>query len=345
MASYLLRVCGSAEKEGFTQGEIQRLAVHMGFAETSIYLLPKLLGENSWPFLEKLPGISGAPARWRSRLHHLPKRPLSLLERRWLSAAVSNPKASLFLSYELLGRLTQALEGTVPLYLEKDFRCFDQYQDGDLYLSSDYQKNFRAVLSALRSGRPLEISFRTGTHEGFENPRTHRGVYIPLQLEFSEKDDKFRVYCQRLHHGNPSGYASINLGRILTVLPYYGKCFGCSDRNLFREWLKKQQCSQPVVVDVSPERNGVERFLVEFSFYRKETSLDQQTGHCLVKIWYQKADETEVLIRILGFGPVVRVLGPENFVCQIKNRIALQSRRLDPTAQIRETVKKKNDEN
>jgi len=335
MTSYLLRICGNADRDGLTQAEIQKLANHMGFAETSIYLLPKLLGENCWPFLEKIPGGPESPSRWKSRLHHLPKRPLSLLERRWLSAAVSDPKASLFLSYELLGRLSKALDGVVPLYQEKDFRRFDQYQDGDSYLSSAYQKNFRTVLDALRDSKALEISFQSGTHDRLEFPRSHRGVYIPLQLEFSEKDDKFRVFCQRLHHGTPAGFATINLGRILNAAPYYGKYSISLERMPFYEWSEKFQCGQPVVVDVSPERNGIERFLVEFSSYKKETSIDQVSGHCFVKIWYRKSDETEVLIRILGFGPVVRVLEPDSFVRQIRNRIALQTERLETTAQIK----------
>lgn len=332
MTCYLLRVCGNPGRNGLSREEIQKMADRMGFAETSIYLLPKLLGEDGWPFLEKL---SGTPPRWKSRLHSLPKRPLTLLERRWLSAVVSDPKAPLFLSYELLGRLSQALEGIAPLYQNKDFRCFDQYQDGDPYQCSAYQKNFRMVLSALQDGNALEISFQAGTHDGLENPRIHRGVYLPLQLEFSEKDDKFRVYCQRLHHGRLAGYATINLGRVLMVSPYYGKFEAPSERLLFQEWMKKQQCSQPVEVDLSPERNGVERFLVEFSSYKKETILDHQTGHCKVKIWYQKTDETEVLIRILGFGPVARVLGPKSFLQQVRARVALQAKRLEVTTQVK----------
>lgn len=332
MTSYLLQICGNPGKNGLTREGIQKLADRMGFAETSIYLLPKLLGEDGWPFLEKL---SGTPPHWKSRLHCLSKRPLTLLERKWLSAVVSDPKAPLFLSYELLGRLSQALEGIAPLYQNKDFRCFDQYQDGDPYQSSVYQKNFRMVLSALQEGNAVEISFQAGTHDGLENPRIHRGVYLPLQLEFSEKDNKFRVYCQRLHHKKFAGYATINLGRVTAVSSYYGKFETPSERLLFLKWMEKQQCSQPVEVDVSPERNGVERFLVEFSSYKKETSFDQQTGHCQVKIWYQKADETEVLIRILGFGPVVRVLGPESFLQQVRARVALQAKRLEITTQVK----------
>lgn len=331
MVSYLLRLCGK-EGGGMSEEEIRRLTVRMGFAETSMYLIPKLLGKDGWPLLAK---TSEQPVRWKSRLHHLPKRPVTMLECRWLSAAISDPKAPLFLSYEMLGRLTQALAGVAPLYMGKDFRYFDRYLDGDPYRNTGYQKNFRAILSALQEGRAMEITYRTGVHDGMEESRVHRGIYLPLQLEFSEKDDKFRVYCKRLHRGRFVGYATINLGRILSVSYSRERWEDSGEAERMRVWLKKQRCEYPVEVEVSQERNGIERFLVEFSSYEKETWMEQP-GLCRVKIWYQKADETEVLIRILGFGPVVKVLGPEPFLRQVRDRVQMQMMRLERTAQLRE---------
>ena len=51
MVYQLLRLCG---QEGLTREKIVRLAGRTGFGETSVYLLPKLLGEDGWPFLEQL---------------------------------------------------------------------------------------------------------------------------------------------------------------------------------------------------------------------------------------------------------------------------------------------------
>ena len=40
---------------------------------------------------------------------------------------------------------------------------------------------------------------------------------------------------------------------------------------------------------------------------------------------YDKNDETEILIRILSFGAVVRVTAPESFREKIRQRLAMQS--------------------
>ena len=48
-----------------------------------------------------------------------------------------------------------------------------------------------------------------------------------------------------------------------------------------------------------------------------------------MRLWYQQDDEAEVLIRLLGFGPVVRVLGPEPFAALMRARVARQAALLD----------------
>ena len=47
-------------------------------------------------------------------------------------------------------------------------------------------------------------------------------------------------------------------------------------------------------------------------------------GHYRLKVRYHKDDETELVIRILSFGPMVKVIEPYSFVELIKNRLAMQ---------------------
>ena len=39
---------------------------------------------------------------------------------------------------------------------------------------------------------------------------------------------------------------------------------------------------------------------------------------------YYREDETEVLIRIISFGPMIRVVAPESFIEQIRERLDKQ---------------------
>ena len=54
------------------------------------------------------------------------------------------------------------------------------------------------------------------------------------------------------------------------------------------------------------------------------TEYDEEQGCYLCSIYYDRTDETELLIDILSFGPVVQVLGPASFLEQIKERVRRQ---------------------
>ena len=46
--------------------------------------------------------------------------------------------------------------------------------------------------------------------------------------------------------------------------------------------------------------------------------------HYRIRLYYYTDDETELVIRILSFGPMLRVLGPERFTEKIRERIIKQ---------------------
>ena len=74
---------------------------------------------------------------------------------------------------------------------------------------------------------------------------------------------------------------------------------------------------------LTDERNALERAMIHFSDLEKETvRLDDV--HYRVKLCYRKEDETEILIRILSFGPKLYVSGPEEFRNLIRDRLEKQ---------------------
>ena len=78
-----------------------------------------------------------------------------------------------------------------------------------------------------------------------------------------------------------------------------------------------------LVMELTDERNALERVMLHFSDLEKETvRLDDR--HYRVTLRYRKEDETELLIRILSFGPMLRLLEPEELVSQLKERLARQ---------------------
>lgn len=71
------------------------------------------------------------------------------------------------------------------------------------------------------------------------------------------------------------------------------------------------------------ERNALERCMLHFANFQKETR--QTDKNCYeMKLTYFTDDETEVLVRILSFGPMVKVLSPQSFIDLITQRLKNQ---------------------
>ena len=70
--------------------------------------------------------------------------------------------------------------------------------------------------------------------------------------------------------------------------------------------------------------------MLHFANYEKQTvKIDEEHYECL--IYYNSMMETELLIEILSFGPTIKVLGPENFLTKVKERVHRQQQiLLDP---------------
>ena len=78
-----------------------------------------------------------------------------------------------------------------------------------------------------------------------------------------------------------------------------------------------------LILELYDRRNALERAMLHFSHLEKETvRLDEK--HYRLTLYYEKDDETELLIRALSFGPMVRVISPESILKQLKFRLEKQ---------------------
>ena len=269
--------------------EIRSIVEKYAFGE-SILKIESSIEEERWQVIKK----DGSTV-----LVNVPSMPLTILQKRWLKAISLDPRMKLF-EDEIPG-----LEDVEPLFTREDFYIFDKYGDGDLYEDEMYIKNFRLILDALRNKYSLRII--TANRRGRELYR----VVMPERLEYSEKDDKFRLIGTGCKYGE-----TINLGRIITCEPYTEE-FVVSKRRSSNRRLRV------VEFELIDERNALERVLLHFAHFKKQAQrLDGDKYK--ISINYAKDAETEILIRILSFGPMIRVIGPNDFVKLIKDRLKKQ---------------------
>lgn len=291
-----------------TEEMMSKIIEDGAFSESAFYVLPKFIN-NEWDLFEKHDN------KYLSKINGNIKMPLTILEKSWIKALLTDKRILLFLGNNDIEYLKEQLKDVEPLFNMEDFYYFDTFSDGDNYSDETYINNFHQILSAIKSKKVITISF-----ESLKSGRI-TGNFIPCKLEYSSKNDKFRLYAVRIKYGKITASAIINISRISTISPSQEIYDGCIS---FEKYIEMNKCSEPVVIEISKERNAVERCMLHFANYEKRTEYDETSDKYISYIYYDRHDETELLITILSFGPVIKVIGPESFLIKIKERLIRQ---------------------
>lgn len=287
------KILRTAVGSGLERADIRRIVEENAFGESILSIEPALL-EQRWQLV--LPDGT-------TPLEHEPTMPVTKLQKQWLKAIYSDPRIRLF-TYGVLDKPETDFPDVEPLFRQEDVHVYDKYSDGDPYEDEGYIRNFRLILNAIRNRYPLRIE--TQTHRG----DTSYMIMMPEYLEYSEKDDKFRVVGESSHFEK-----AVNLARII----------GCarSTRPFTSSRDRVETEHGTVVFELTDERNALERVLLHFAHFEKEAErLDGNRYRVTLK--YERDDETEILIRILSFGPLVKVTSPQSFINLIRDRLIKQ---------------------
>jgi len=298
--------------------DISKEIMDTAFSESVLAIMPALT-EERWQLFDR---------EFETVIKHEPSMPMTDLEKGWLKAVFQDPRIRLFYGCSE----PKWLQDTEPLFSQEDYRIFDRYDDGDDFSDEGYIERFRLIVSAIRSGRPMSARYinRRG--------RVSAVRFFPQKLEYSEKDDKFRVIVTGCR------YSTFNLGKLVSCEYYKGH----------GPWKQEPEPEEQheIVLVVRDERNALERVIMHFAHFEKraeridydrqcpwfsddimaqdmmaDSSGIERNERCCcykVRIKYYEHDETEIVIRVLSFGPFVRVVEPESFVDLIRERLAAQ---------------------
>lgn len=256
---------------------LQDIVVGHAFGESVLTILPALKTEK-WQLVH---------ADMTTPIRHKPTLPLTMLQKQWLKAISLDPRVQLFgVDFPDLGNVE-------PLFTPADYHVYDKYGDGDPYTDPEYIRQFRVTLSAIQNGS--QIKFNMVNRKG-------NTMYVrcrPVRLQYSEKDDKFRVITAGWR-----AVSTVNLAKIQNCAHYQG-----TQQVKGRE---QEELYDTVTVKIRNERNAPERFLLNFAHFEKQTEkLDKK--HYQVRIRYPLNDQPEMVIRMLSFGPMIEVTEPEAF--------------------------------
>jgi len=260
-----------------SEQELQKIVTDRAFGESVLTIMPALKSEK-WQLVH---------SDMTTPLEHKPTTPLTTLQKRWLKAILLDPRVKLF------GVDFPDLADVEPLFTSADYYIYDQYNDGDPFEDEQYIRNFRIVLDAIRNRSQIKFEMTN---------RNGNMMFVrcrPLRLEYSEKDDKFRVVTAGWR-----AVSTVNLAKIRR----------CAHDTGYRRVSGRERTVvyDTITVKIRDERNAMERFMLHFAHFEKQAEkLDKK--HYRVKIKYAHDEESEMVIRILSFGPMIEVMEPEPF--------------------------------
>lgn len=268
--------------------EMQRIVSENAFSESALAVIPALKN-GEWQLIH---------GDFETPIAHTPTMPLTLIQKRWLKAISLDRRIKLF------DADFSALDDIEPLFTPDDIYVFDAYADGDNYEDEEYIKNFKRILDAVKKRYPLKM----------EVVNRHGNVVqmnvVPEYIEYSEKDDKFRLITSGCHYGT-----TVNIGRVVSCKRYYGGSVHVRG--------SEQTKPRRLVLELYNERNALERVMLHFAHFEKRAERLGDKRY-RVEILYDKSDETEMVIRVLSFGPMVKAVEPESFVNLIRDRLKRQ---------------------
>ena len=290
-------IISSAQKETLDSDTLFKIVKDSAFPESYI-TIGSALENGKWPLIKK---------DYTTNIKQIPTMPHSVLQKRWLKALCNDKRIRLFVSDEVLERLKNQLQDVEALFNENEYYLYDKYSDGDPYDDSDYIKNFRTVLEAIHQEKTISVEYtgRFGQQKRF--------ICAPYKIEYSEKDDKFRIISKVKNR-----HTILNIARINSCeLTEKSKVDDISEDDL------PDNRRTSVILEIYDERKAMERVMLAFAHFEKSAvQLDDNT--CRLTINYDSFDETELVIRVLSFGPMVKVLEPDGFRNLIQERISKQ---------------------
>lgn len=294
-------------QNALTIDEIRSRICKEGFEESLLAMIPKL--ENgSWNLFERENEL------YLSKIDAAFLTPLSSLQKSYLKALLSDPRMALFLSQEQFEALGGMLDSVEPLWSQEQIYYYDRFADGDPYTDETYRCNFRTLLSAQKRSQYVDLDYNSPS-----GTRVHH-YYVPVRLEYSVKNDKFRLLALKHVKGGRLRLETLNLARIQKVC-LIDKCFTSQiDLNTL---IQDSYYKEPLRLHIINKRNALERAMLHFANYKKNTrKIGENTYECL--IYYNQSMETELLIEVLSFGPMLKVIGNDRFLDSLKNRLKKQ---------------------
>lgn len=279
------------------------------FEESDIFIIPKLESK-SWNFFDE---------ENKCKIKNNTDMPLTKIQKMWLCAIFNDEKINLFFDEKEVVKIKKYFEDNniEPMFRQNDFYYFDQFRLGDDYSDKRYREHFKKLVDAVKSKQILNISYSNRKDKEINKE------FLVLKIEYSKKNNRHRVYCAQIQDKRRKNYYLLNVARIIEISNSENEY---NEYISFEKYAENNLANEPIVLEISNERDALERCMVQFANFNKRTEYNEETKKYLCYIYYNKDLETELLIQVMSFVPLVKVLGHSKFLELFMERVRMQKK-------------------
>lgn len=251
-------------------------------------------------------------------LNEIPIR-LSYPEKAWLYSIIKDPKAELFLNYEQLIFLENALKNSsnfpYPLSNNDVYICRPNTNKIITY-EIGYRNKFKMIMQAIKEHKYIKLTNEADNGQIYLN-----SILIPYKIEYNNKQETFSVTC---YDDKTSEIIRIFLKnikelKVCELIPDYKKI-----RTKIRRELERKHTNEPIIIQINNENNALQRSAYIFAHYEK--MMYKENDKIYMKIYYYEEFQQEDILRgILQLGMFVKLIEPKSLVEKIKEIIIKKS--------------------
>lgn len=228
--------------------------------------------------------------------------PLTEMELRWLKTIIHDSRFHSFFvedgEIDALHALLQQETNITALPMQK-LVWYDRYRISKHNLNNE-NSVLRPLLDSIENRKCVRITFLS------RYKRERNGIYSPIVIEYSCRNNYMQVYAQEK---DSSKITLINLSRIQKII--------CTElaydyEEAFRAYHKyRNRNKRSIEILFFNKKNLVDRILTEFAPWEKRCTFVKSTDTFHLRLFYQSIDETEVMVRLMGYGPEIIFADPE----------------------------------
>ncbi len=241
--------------------------------------------------------------------------PLTDLEAKWLLTLLNDDKAKMFFCGKEKEAVRNAIleeKKEISPFKTESIVYFDRY-----YRYCDFEIEgikLKTIIKAMNAARTVKIRYLS-LHGNVVS-----GEFNPLAVEYSKRDDVFRVILRSSVNNTVFTMVLDNIEEIIITDTDYDIAQAAEELEKNLEHNRKS-----VIIEFYDHRNLADRILSELSPFEKICSYNPETKLYTLTVFYQRDDELEMVIRLMGYGNEISIKDTRHPIyCEIRKRLLLQ---------------------